>query len=256
MTVGVSIDVDVPVHIHLEVPVQIALTFRFMRQTFRCAEAGTPREHEHHRHAAHRRQVLHSLRPEQMSEAQKDVPVRVMFASFLKPERGCTPVLSPNSDRDDLMPPRQSRRCTHCCRFTWATASGSGGLGIAPACDVRRGKAGPHRRSFATGEVTDVPIRATGGRPRDRCVALLMPVYTARSSARHRDNLAPLWSETTDPRAWKSAQNERLASNYASTSWLRRPNARGPAVATSLSLHITIGRCVLALLLLKWRLST
>ena len=169
--------------------------------------------------------------------------------SVLKPERGCTPVLSPNSDRDDLMPPRQSRRCARCRRFAWATASGSGGLGIAPAgsagCEVRRGKAGPHRRSYATGEVTDVPIRATGGRPRDRCVALLMPVYTARSSPRHRDNLAPLWPETTDPRAWKSAQNERLASAYASTSWLRRPNARGPADAASLSLHITVGRCVL-----------
>ena len=78
---------------------------------------GAPaREHAQHRRATHRRQVLHSLRPEQMSEAQKDVPVRVMPASFhrapieqsvLKPERGCTPVLSPNSDRDDLMPPRR-----------------------------------------------------------------------------------------------------------------------------------------------------
>ena len=42
------------------------------------------------------------MRPEHMSEAQKDVPVRVMLASFrrapikesvLKPEPGCTPVL-------------------------------------------------------------------------------------------------------------------------------------------------------------------
>ncbi len=205
---------------------------------------GAQREHEHHRRATHRRQVRHAMRPEHMSEAQKDVPVRVMLASFhrapikesvLKPERGCTPVLSPNSDRDDLMPPRQGRLCACCRRFAWATASGCGGLGIAPAgragCEVRRGKAGPHGRSYATGEVTDVPIRATGGRPRDRCVALLMPVYTARSSPRHRDNLAPLWPETTDPRAWKSAQNERLASAYASMSWLRRPNARGPADA-------------------------
>ena len=102
MTVGVPIDVDVPFRIHLEVPAHIALTFRFMRQTFRCAETGAQREHAQHRRATHRRQVLHSLRPEQMSEAQKDVPVRVMPASFhrapieqsvLKPERGCTPVL-------------------------------------------------------------------------------------------------------------------------------------------------------------------
>ena len=157
MTVGVPIDVDVPFRIHLEVPAHIALTFRFMRQTFRCAETGAQREHAQHRRATHRRQVLRSLRPEQMSEAQKDVPVRVMPASFhrapieqsvLKPERGCTRVLSPNSDRDDLMPPRQETLRTlpsfrmgdgKRIRRSWDRTGRQRG------CEVRRGGEGKSR---------------------------------------------------------------------------------------------------------------